>query len=97
MLKSQQNEKNVEDNTHTNVCESITHHEIIYRMLMCVLNENCGFMRSYRKCYIASGEKVSLTKNNSKTQLNKKNIYFFKMFFIRTLQPTPYLKLMEQS
>ena len=59
-----------------------THHEIIYRIPMCAQNENCGFMRTYLSCYIGSGEKVSLTKNNSKTRINKKSIYLFKMFFI---------------
>ena len=45
-------------------------------------NENCGFMRTYIPCYIGSKEKVSLTKNNSKTRLNKRNTYLFKMFLI---------------
>ena len=40
---------------------------------MCAHNENCGFMQTYIPRYIGSEEKVSLTKNNSKTRLNKRN------------------------
>ena len=49
---------------------------------MCVHNKNCGFTRTYLPCYIRSEEKVSLTKINSKTRLNKGNTYLFKMLFV---------------
>ena len=57
-----------------------THHEIIYRIPICVHNKNCGIMRTYIPCYIRSEEKVPLTQNCSKTQLlNKRNTYLLNM------------------
>ena len=50
-----------------------THHEMICCIPICAHNENCGFMRTYIPCYTESEEKFSLTKNNSKTWLNKRN------------------------
>ena len=41
-----------------------------------------SFMRAFIPCKIRSEEKVSLTKINSKTLLNKKNTYLFKMFYV---------------
>ena len=38
-------------------------------------------MRTYIPYNIESEEKVSLTKINSKTRLNKRNTYLFKIFF----------------
>ena len=43
---------------------------------MCVHNENCAFMRTYMQCYIESEGKVPLTKDNSKTRLNKSKTTF---------------------
>ena len=56
-----------------------TYHELIHRIPMCAHSENCGFMRTYIPCNIESEGKVSLTKNSSKTRLNKRNTYLFKI------------------
>ena len=82
LLKSRQNEQGVEGILTQTFLKVFTHHEIIYRIPMSAHNENCGFMRTYIPCYMGSEPMVSLTKNDSKTRLNKRNTYLSKMFFI---------------
>ena len=40
------------------IVRAFTHNEIIYHIPMYARKANCGFMRTYRPCYIGSEEKV---------------------------------------